>query len=372
MNNELVFDVETTIKNKGNPYNKDNRVCYWGYLSRNGPEIWTVPPITDLESSLVIGFNLKFDLTWAKRYDILLPVDIWDCQLAHFLLTGQAESYPSLNGVCEFYGLEHKLSIIEEEYWSKGIDTPDIPQEIMKEYLTQDLRLTYQVYQKQSEDFKSNPQLYKLFKLQCEDLLTLIEMEWNGLVVDVASCKEKEKECEEQIKRIDAELLEFTGEAPVNWDSNDHCSAVLYGGTIVYEDRVPIGVYKSGAKEGQTRYKKIKYEYQFPRLVDPPKGSELQKEGYFSTDEDTLRSCGGSRKVKKLIDNLLTRSKLEKLRGTYYKGIPARIVESNSFDGTLHGQFNQCVARTGRLSSSKPNLQNFPPEMNKLMVSRYE
>ena len=37
----------------------------------------------------------------------------------------------------------------------------------------------------------------------------------------------------------------------------------------------------------------------------------------------------------------------------------------------LHGQLNQCVARTGRLSSSKPNLQNFDGEIKQLFGSRY-
>jgi hypothetical protein len=163
------------------------------------------------------------------------------------------------------------------------------------------------------------------------------------------------------------ELLKFI----INLNSNDHCSAFLYGGTIVHETRVPIGLYKTGEKTGQTRYKVMKYKFDLPGVCKPLRGSELQKEGYFSTDEDTLRSIKGSRKSGRLLELLLERSKLEKLRGTYYVGIPAKMREIDSFDGRLHGQFNQCVARTGRLSSSKPNLQNMPPEMKQLLVSRY-
>ncbi len=37
----------------------------------------------------------------------------------------------------------------------------------------------------------------------------------------------------------------------------------------------------------------------------------------------------------------------------------------------IYGQLNQCVARTGRLSSSKPNLQNFDGEIKDLFGSRY-
>ena len=39
--------------------------------------------------------------------------------------------------------------------------------------------------------------------------------------------------------------------------------------------------------------------------------------------------------------------------------------------GIIYGQLNQCVARTGRLSSSKPNLQNFDGEIKGLFTTRY-
>jgi DNA polymerase I-like protein with 3'-5' exonuclease and polymerase domains len=39
--------------------------------------------------------------------------------------------------------------------------------------------------------------------------------------------------------------------------------------------------------------------------------------------------------------------------------------------GVLHGSFNQTTAATGRLSSSKPNLQNFATELQDIFISRY-
>lgn len=53
---------------------------------------------------------------------------------------------------------------------------------------------------------------------------------------------------------------------------------------------------------------------------------------------------------------LLEHRNLVKLKGTYIDGL------SNLMDpyGRIHTQFNQDIARTGRLSSSDPNLQNIP------------
>jgi DNA polymerase I-like protein with 3'-5' exonuclease and polymerase domains len=40
-------------------------------------------------------------------------------------------------------------------------------------------------------------------------------------------------------------------------------------------------------------------------------------------------------------------------------------------DNFLHPQFNQNAVVTGRLSSSAPNMQNTPLEIDELLVSRY-
>ena len=171
-------------------------------------------------------------------------------------------------------------------------------------------------------------------------------------------------------KTLEEEIYNLKG--ILNLSSNDNLSCIIFGGTIEHKVKVPDGVFKSGLKAGQIRNKVVIYKYDFPRLAVPPRGSELQKPGYYSTDEDTLRSITGNREVKKLVNLLLERSKLEKLRGTYYVGIPKRLLESNSFDGLLHGQFNQVTARTGRLSSSSPNLQNFDENIKRMLPSRYQ
>src|SRR5260370_1757220 len=47
---------------------------------------------------------------------------------------------------------------------------------------------------------------------------------------------------------------------------------------------------------------------------------------------------------------------LEKLKSVYTDALPDQVAA----DGRIHGQLNQTVAATGRLSSSEPNLQNIP------------
>lgn len=372
----LILDVECTTFQKGNPFSRRNKLVVVGIKSSE--DIYMGMNKKDLQEYLnnterLVGFNIKYDLHWIQNYGLSFThSSIWDCQLAHFILRGQSSPYPSLNSVAAWYGLGTKYSDVSSEYWDKGIDTDEIPEDVLQRYLEQDLLLTEQVYKKQIEEFNGDPQLYKLFRLHCQDLLVLQEMEYNGMLYDVESSLRLAEEEENKVTRMEEELKEGYEHIPLNFQSRDHLSCYLYGGVITTEDRMPIGIYKTGPKAGQQRFKKIEYKFELPRLIEPMKGSELKKEGFYATDEGTLRSIKCNKQARRRLDLILERSQSSKLIGTYYRGIPKLIEEMDWPSGTLHGSFNQCVAATGRLSSSRPNLQNFASQVDALLISRFK
>lgn len=382
---ELVLDVETTILNNGDPFNGRNSLCYIGVLERNWHCLYPIeyddtPYGGQLKSieediqkaSIVIGFNIKFDLHWIRRYGINMPKKVWDCQLVHFILTNQQHPYPSLNSVASYYGLGTKLDVVATEYWDKGIDTPLVPKDILEEYLEQDLQLTHQVYLKQKEHLATKSEaVQRLISLHNSDLLVLQEMEFNGLTFNEGKCIENATLLEKEIEVIDDSLNESVGVSGFNFGSGDQLSSYLYGGVVNFPRKEIVGVYKTGERKGEDKYGWVDYYHTFPELVKPLKGSELKKEGFYSTDEQTLKSLKGSREAKKVIDLILNRSTLEKRRGTYFAGFPKLREEHGWRVNFLHGQLNQCVARTGRLSSSKPNLQNIDGQIKDLFYSRY-
>ena len=77
------------------------------------------------------------------------------------------------------------------------------------------------------------------------------------------------------------------------------------------------------------------------------------KTGY-STDAATLEKLHDE--WPEFIGPLLRFREVEKLRSTYGEGLLQEVAS----DGRIHATFNQTVARTGRLSSDKPNLHNIP------------
>jgi DNA polymerase I-like protein with 3'-5' exonuclease and polymerase domains len=383
----LTLDVETTISNKGNPFDETNKLCYVGLLGSTprtisieyGDEPYRhkldeIQKEID-ESEILVGFNIKFDLHWLRKYGInFVGKRVWDCQLVHFILTGQQYPYPSLNGVSAYYDLGSKLDVVATEYWGNKIDTPNIPKDILEEYLIGDLQLTQKVYEKQMEEFAvSTKPMQRLISLHNQDLIILQEMEFNGLLFDENSSNRLAKELVDQIEIIDKILFEYHELVEFNPNSTEHVSSLLYGGTIKVRRREVIGLFKTGDRKGQAKERWVEHEITFPRLINPIKGSELAKEGFFSTDDQTLKSLKTRSKYgKDLVEVLVTRATLEKRLSTYYKGLVDLRKEMNWHEGRLHGQLNQCVARTGRLSSSKPNLQNFDGEIKTLFGSRYE
>ena len=259
-----------------------------------------------------------------------------------------------------------KPDVVKTEYWDKGINTDAIPWDILSEYATHDAQVTYQIYLKQKQALTGAKLM--LFKLQCQDLSLLREMEANGIPFDEELCQVRAKEMDDKISTIKTKLSSIYPTVPINFGSNDHLSAFLYGGVVKEDGKEFVGYYKSGQKSGQPKYKNVVIEHTLPRLYTPLKGSEMAKEGNYAVDESTMRKLKGKKGV---IDLLLELSKLEKLNGTYYKGL-IKLREEMGWDvGILHGNFNQTTAQTGRLSSSRPNLQNFATELQDVFISNY-
>jgi DNA polymerase I-like protein with 3'-5' exonuclease and polymerase domains len=204
--------------------------------------------------------------------------------------------------------------------------------------------------------------------MQCEDMMILMEMEQNGLPFDEELCDKRSKELDSEIESLKAELKAIYPNVPINFGSNDHLSAFLYGGIVKEDGKEFVGYFKTGARAGEPKHKNIVIEHCLPRLYTPLKGSDMAKAGNYATDEGTLRKLKGKRGV---LDKILHLSKLEKLNGTYYNGLVKLRKEMNWEPNVLHGQFNQTTAISGRLSSSKPNLQNFASDLQDIFISKY-
>lgn len=156
---------------------------------------------------------------------------------------------------------------------------------------------------------------------------TLWNMERRGVLVDLDYVKKIDEPMRNGIAASTRKLIEMAGRE-FNPKSSDHLRDILF------TDR-GFGL------------KPVKYT------------AGGKKSAQAGTDEKSLRilmerAQGGP--ASKFIFSLLELKKLVKLHGTYVKGIGKHLGP----DGRIHTRYNQTGARTSRLSSSDPNMQNLP------------
>ncbi len=142
----------------------------------------------------------------------------------------------------------------------------------------------------------------------------LAEMELAGIAVDEEKLSEINEELTSEAARLESEVQALAGE-----EFNVNSTAQL---------------------------RRILFEV---RKLTPQKKTKTG----FSTDAQSLEKMRG---LDPLVDTLLSYREVEKLRSTYGSGLLAEVAP----DGRIHASFNQTVARTGRLSSDRPNLHNIP------------
>ena len=392
---KLFFDVETTTKNKGHPFDPDNfMVSYSTLVDQSDPDFRYYLD-ADFASAIdncvgnatdLVGFNIKFDLHWlANRFPNVLfqHAKIWDCQLAEFIYSGQESHYASLDETLEKYGLPVKKDMVAE-YWAAGVSTESIPLSILREYNNWDVQVTKMLFDVQ-QNLLSDRQK-RLVYLAGEDLKTLQSAEFAGVRFDTQKAVEKLDVLKADIEVLNNRIYQHlpTGipKGGFNIDSGDHLSALLYGGTIDFDwyTEAP-AVYKSGARTGQEYNKRSWHvaSVQFPSKFKPISGSEVSKTRekvglitrFYQTDAPTLQQL----KTRKNEDRLLLediRARSEKAKvSEMIISIMTKMENMNWQDSMIHGQFNQNNVITGRLSSSGPNMQNTPSEVDELLVSRY-
>jgi DNA polymerase I-like protein with 3'-5' exonuclease and polymerase domains len=391
----VTFDVETTTKNKGNPFTASNKLVSYSIKVDEGVSSFNYFDAIDFlaelraymqQAKMLVGFNIKFDLHWVRRYGILPPnrVRVWDCQIAEFIIMGQKGSYPSLDSCCEKYGLGKKQDKVAE-FWKLGLDTTDVPIEVLEEYNNSDVDLTYGLYLAQKAVM--SPAQIQLCLVMGLDLLCLEEMEFNGIKFNTGLCQEKAIDCRTRLATIEEQLLKYSHTPHINLDSGQQLSCLLYGGSYQSQvvDYIEEREYKSGPRKGD-KYDKTSWRtetYVFPPLFKPLTKTEYKlpikvvHEGttteikVYQAGEDVLKRlrCTNA-KQREIVRLLLARAELAKLLDTYYGKLPA-LLENMEWGEFLHGQYNQCVAATGRLSSSAPNMQNFSGDVDELIVSRF-
>ncbi len=245
-----------------------------------------------------VTFDCKQLWHYCIEKNIPLHNIIFDTTLAAYLLSPSSSDY--------------SLDILAGEHSAEYSLPSEFPQEDaeMVENLCR-MHALYAVMHKKLEDYG---QLKLLEKIEIPLARVLSHMEIDGFSVDKDGILQYGEEISEGIARLEQSIYSHSGE-------NFNINSPQQLGKILFE-KLELPVRKK------------------------------TKTGY-STNAEVLESLIDAHPI---VRDILEYRKLAKLRSTYVEGLVKQI----SADGKIHTHFNQTDTRTGRLSSTEPNLQNIP------------
>ena len=268
------------------------------------------------------GYDIKRTLKYFAKININIYGDLFDTQIAHYLL------YPEKR---------HDLEVLAENYLNTNIQNEndvfhkekltDQSINIFASYAIQRAKIILELSSiLETELNKTN--LGRLFyNIEMPLIKVLSEMESEGIKVDVKNLNKYRLELENEIDEIEKKIYNLA--------------------TVKFNISSP-------KQLGEILFNQL-------QLSKKPKKT---KSGQFSTSEEILLKLKSKHPI---INEILDYRSITKLLSTYVVALP-QLVSSET--KRIHTTFNQTVVATGRLSSTKPNIQNIPIRTTKGMKVR--
>ena len=298
---------------------KENHAYYIPFISPNqlfpnDPNIilGKLLPIFNSDIYKFIGQNLKYDFLILKRYNVDIDHIYFDTYIAESLISSERTSYKLDNLSIEYLG--YRMQPIEDligDKKQKQILMSDVPLDKICFYACEDADIVLKIYNKQKKILENLGLDNIFYNIEMPLISVLIEIEYNGLFIDVDMINDLSKDLKEKLVKISENIFSLSNKE-FNINSPKQLSEVLFD---------------------DLQLKQIKKR---------------------STASNVLHAL---KNYHPIANELLQYRHLNKLVNTYLDTLPSFI---NKNTNRIHTTFNQAIVSTGRLSSNKPNFQNIP------------
>jgi DNA polymerase-1 len=324
-NSIVAFDTETTgldvtkAKIVGFSFAVSEQVAYYVPIAHNYLGVGEQVSLEDAQSAIekiftcrVVGQNLKYDFAIVKQNFGSLHVERFaDTMVLAWLL--DPERAIGLDALAKRFFSYDMVKF--KDIVPKGENFSIVNLEDACKYAAEDAWMTLKLYNKLIEVIE--PDLLTLAKnVEFPFILTLLEMEEEGIQVDIEYFAQLEKKSEIVIENLKSAIFKEC-EMEFNLNSPKQLGAVLFE------------------------------HLKLPAL-------KKTKTGY-STDESVLNGIIDQHNA---ISKILEYREINKLQSTYIK--PLLKLGQESKNSRIHTSFLHTGTATGRLSSKEPNLQNIP------------
>lgn len=260
-----------------------------------------------------ITYDAKANYVALKWRGLELKGVDFDMMLASYLLTSE-DSSGDISDIAQKHGYMGVLP--DEAVYGKGAKK-GVPEdrEKMDQHVAQKVDAIFNLREKMSKELTENEQEELLFDIELPLSFILGEMEIDGIKVDSVQLANLQTEFASILAEIETKVYELAGEE-FNLNSPKQLSEILFE-KMEYE---PIRKTKTG----------------------------------YSTAVDVLEKM---KDYAPIVEYILEYRTIAKIQSTYVDGL-LKVIDEDT--GLVHTRYQQTVARTGRLSSVDPNLQNIP------------
>lgn len=285
--------------------------------------------MADDPGTVLIGHNLKFDAHFTDLLLYELPCYIIDTAVLVHLFDSRL---PKALDKAErhFLGADSKREHVETAKGESKLMPWNWRLEPLAAYCTNDCLVTYQLAEHLMPKIREW-KLTKLLAIQMKYLRVLQKMERRGLLLDMDFIRDAVKVLSGNLAILEQNLFETCGKR-FNWRSGAQLSKAIYA-----DMGIPMPENPFADADG----------------VDRSRMAHVNKYNKYRTSSFILMEKG-AHPLGRLILEMRECDKLIGFLEGYRKLADDRHV--------MHGSFNITGTRTGRLSSSKPNLQNIPSD----------
>ena len=274
-------------------------------------------PIFESESIAKVGHNLKYDVTLLKWNGIEVRGELFDTMLAHSMK--EPEMKHGLDYLAKLY-LGYQPIPTSDLLGTKEEgqrNMRDVPLEILSEYACEDADITLQVANVIAPDIESRGVSKVCHEVECPLVPVLVDMEYEGIRLDVDALDEFSKVLEKDIEELQ-ETIYIAAGREFNIGSPKQLGVILY-------DEL--------------------------KLVEKPKKTA---KGQNSTRESELIRLASKHQI---VADVLDYRNAVKLKSVYVDQLPNSV---SPVTGRLHTHYSQTWTATGRMQSNNPNLQTIP------------
>jgi len=264
MTKTIILDLETTVqrlegKIDNSPFNPKNRCVSAHWKMRGDPQVQSrvfyhveqdtpdspADLIAALESAdVLVAHNAKFDVLWLRSMGLPVPEKVYCTMIGEYIFARGQRAALSLHDSALRNGVAAKKSdLIDEAFKKEKKDFSEIDLADVLEYAEGDVVSCEELYEVQikrlAEDV--NAGLHPVFELMNDMLLFLVEIETNGVCIDLAALNEVEedflREKREIEKRLNEIVEEVMGDTPINLNSGPDLTMVVYSRRVIDRER---------------------------------------------------------------------------------------------------------------------------------------